>query len=248
MVPAQRDQDELAREAHEREEKAASDGKLVLWTAVVGVATIFLAGFTCVNLWLLRGQGDDLREQRTVMQQQAGHLEEQATQLKASVAQMKDTTQQQLRAYLIARPGNLIVDEKRRPGEYWLEWHPEIVNTGQTPAYDVRVASRAQIRDEPLPPGTNLTKELDPKGTGSQGVLGREQMIWQSCNIGRGISESELKDLRSKRSGKAWYVWGVVTYRDIFGNSHSTKFCNLTDWDSQGKPMSRSAPEHNEAD
>ncbi len=160
---------------------------------------------------------------------------------------MKDTAERQLRAYLVARPGNLIVDDKPQPGRFYLEWHPEIVNTGQTPAYNV--CGWAPSRDVPLPPGTDLIKELgEPTGSGSKGILGHEQSIWPSCGIGRSLSPAELGDLRTQRTGKAWYVWGVVTYRDAFKRTHRTEYCNLADWDSEGNPISQCAPQHNEAD
>jgi hypothetical protein len=247
VMPLPLDQSALARDAEERRLKAASDEQLVEWTKVLGVATIALVIATIINLLVLRAQGKDLKEQRVVMQRQADHLAEQATHLKASVLQAKDATQQHLRAYLVAKPGNLVVEEAFK-GSYRLQWHPEIVNLGLTPAYDVASVARAAIKSDPLPPDTDLIQELDPKGTGSRGIIGTQQAIWPACDLPKNLSELELTSLKSGRSGMAWYVWGFVTYRDIFNKMHRTEYCNLADWDSDGKPISRCAPQHNTAD
>jgi hypothetical protein len=121
---------------------------------------------------------------------------------------MATTAQQQRRVYLVAKPGKLFVDDKRSPGRYWLEWHPEIINTGQTPAYNVRVTAISDVGNDPLPPGSDLQKELEPTGAGSTGTLGRGQPIWPACHLNRYLSASELDDLRRQR-GEAWYVWGL---------------------------------------
>jgi hypothetical protein len=52
------------------------------------------------------------------------------------------TAERQLRAYLTAKAGNII--HERRSDGWWLEWHPEITNVGQTPAYRVRLVARAR--------------------------------------------------------------------------------------------------------
>lgn len=156
------------------------------------------------------------------------------------------TAERQLRAYVMAKAGTIL--HEKRPRGWWLEWHPEFSNVGQTPAYNVRSATMADIRPDPLPPGTDLISELTVTGTGSQTTMGTGQSIWPVCHPNRYLSDSELKTLKSRYSGSAFYVWGLITYRDIFKNEHRTVFCNVADWDTAGNPISRCAPQHNEAD
>jgi hypothetical protein len=67
--------------------------------------------------------------------------------------------------------------------------------------------------------------------------------------MGRNISDAELNRLKIRGAPRqAFYVWGIVTYEDIFGKARRTEFCNLADYDSAGNPLSRPAPLHNQAD
>lgn len=246
VLPAPRNQEDLAREAREREEKAASDRSMVVWTTVSALTAVVLAFFNGINLWMLRKQGKDLLTQQGIMQSQADHMRDQAGATQASVAQMKDTAERQLRAYIVAKAGKLHTKRLGTGESRYLEWHPQIINTGQTPAYDVRLVATSGIRDEPLPPGASLITELDPKGVGSQGTLGRAQVIWPSCGVR--VKESEMPTVVRRGSGKAWYVWGRVTYQDIFRQDHWTEFCFVADWKPDGTPISRVAPQGNDAD
>jgi hypothetical protein len=73
------------------------------------------------------------------------------------------TAERQLRAYMTVKNGKILHDRRTAEG-WWLEWHPEIVKVGQTPAYNVRVCGKADLKPDPLPEGTDLIKELEPGG------------------------------------------------------------------------------------
>jgi hypothetical protein len=269
---------QLTRESRERQQKAANEEKIIKWTVSLAIGTWILAlttfivsVFTGINLLILKGQGRDLRQQRQVMQTQAAHMEEQAVQLKAAVATMQSASERQagevreslrigqetvgtmqrnaerqLRAYITIKKCRVLCEQ--RPAGLWLEWHPEIINTGQTPAYDLRCAAKAGIKPSTLPPGTDLMQEIERTGEGSQYVLGPGQMIWNAPHLNRHMSAGDLKNLKSPWPTSAFYVWGIVTYKDIFGKEHWTTFCSVADWDPSGNPLSRCAPQHNEAD
>ena len=242
LVPARRDQGDLAREASERKERAASDGKLVLWTAVVGIATVALVAVTTINLLLLLGQRGELREQRTLMRRQADHLEEQAVQLKATVAQMKDTAERQLRPYVVVRPGKVYM--QNREAGLPLKWAPEILNTGQTPAYDLKCAVRLEFREFPLPVGS--TFDVSVSEHDSQGTLGAGERMDTPIPAGRMLTDDELRGVKS-RQGVAMYVYGSVTYRDTFDDTHHTNFCYYAAWDG-ANVRGEMSKQHNDAD
>lgn len=46
------------------------------------------------------------------------------------------------------------------------------------------------------------------------------------------MEESEVEKIKVG-AGAALYVWGIVTYSDVFGESHYTKFCQLITWGSK---------------
>jgi hypothetical protein len=154
------------------------------------------------------------------------------------------TAERQLRAYITVKRCKTRL-ERRPSGGWGLAWVPQIINAGQTPAYDVRVCTMSDIRPDPLPPGTDLLKELEP-GTGSRHTLGTGQSVWPL--VYREMSDSELTDLKSRAKGTAFYLWGTAVCRDIFRMERTTEFCYVADWDIEGNPIARCAPQHNEAD
>jgi hypothetical protein len=248
VLPSAPSKEQLDREAHDRQEKAVNDRDLVYWTEVLGKATVFLAFatvvlmvFTGLNLLILKAQGRDLEKQRSVMQRQAEHLEEQAVQLKASVAQIKDTADHQLRAYVTVRTGR-IWHEMRAFG-WHLEWVPVVINVGQTPAYNVQLCVKTAIRPEPLPDGTDLMAEVPLTGVGSRGDLGPTQAFYPPSWLNYYVPDERMEGLKAAERKEAFYVWGLVTYRDIFKKEHRTKFCFVADYDNEGsEPSSHGAP------
>ncbi len=75
---------------------------------------------------------------------------------------MTETAKHQLRAYTTIRGGKIW--HERRPSGWHLEWRPDLIYVGQTPADYVRACLAAGIRPEPLPDGTDLMAELEPTG------------------------------------------------------------------------------------
>jgi hypothetical protein len=228
LAPTQRNQEDLAREAREREEKASSDRKLVWWTAVLGVATIGLAALTGTNLWLLWRQSGDLKEQQRLMQRQADHMEEQARQLKASVGQMGDTAERQLRAYL-GRSGI--------PG--WHEWGASetgrsfefripIKNAGLTPATRVQAGASVKIYSLPLPRHRSHSPPLRPQGTIGPGQ--RMKLVAVSDQL----SQSDYEAVKHAGSALRVFLEGAVFYRDAFGHEYSFEFFERVEWHGSG--------------
>jgi hypothetical protein len=227
LVPAQRDQGDLAREANERKEKAASDRKLVWWTAVLGVATIALAALTGTNLWLLWRQSGDLKQQQRLMQRQADHMEEQARQLKASVAQMKDTSDRQLRAYL-TRSGPPTREELPPPYSPYgraFFFRVPITNTGATPAYNVTVQGHAMLTDMNTPIESSMWRHSSHPE--SAATLGPGQKMEVGC-----VSDTIHDDLMEKLDGLELRVvmYGKVIYRDAFDEPPYVEFCEMVNW------------------
>jgi hypothetical protein len=161
------------------------------------------------------------------------------------VSSAEKTAERQLRAYMTVKHGN-ILHEKHADG-WLLGWHPQVVNVGQTPAYDVRVCAMTDIRPDPLPAGTDLIGELEP-GPGSRSTVGSGQAVWPALRLSGYISDSELGDLKSQWKARSFYIWGTVVYLDVFKKERRTVFCMIADWDNAGNPIGRSAPQHNEAD
>lgn len=89
------------------------------------------------------------------------------------------------------------------------------VNTGKTPARDVRTHVDWKLEETAIPaydsdPGVNLEHSrilLLPSGKGS---------------VARGMSDEVAAAINSDRPG---YIFGTVWYDDIFGSHHWSQFC-----------------------
>ncbi len=94
-------------------------------------------------------------------------------------------------------------------------------NTGQTPAYDVRIDGEAELRPWPL---TERDLTSRPTNPSSQAVLGRDGIFEVNVReLGWGpLVTARIEDLQKGRY--AFVVWGRITYRDIFGKQWRTDF------------------------
>jgi hypothetical protein len=164
--------------------------------AITATATIVIAGLT----WFLKVSTHKMWEE----------ARKSADTAKRTVEEMETTAQRQLRAYLAIADGSVyfIRDDVLRA-------HIRIVNSGQTPAHDVNPAIYSEIRvpkdDKVFPPVTPMPHK-QPIAPNSEWTVGYEI----------GLSPEESQAVYEQR--KLVYVWGRVTYRDIFGRSQEVNF------------------------
>lgn len=134
-----------------------------------------------------------------------------------------------MRAYLSVVIGSAIY-QMRREGQSDLrfEGSPHLVNNGNTQARNVITRIAAEILDTatiekfafPIP-------EAQVKGRAQ--VIGAHQSYILSGIVKNFVPDEEVAAIKEGRD-KGLYVWGVVTYDDIFGESHQTKFCQQLTW------------------
>lgn len=105
-----------------------------------------------------------------------------------------------------------------RPGRYWYTIHPNVKNTGRTPATQIFIAFEYAVRDSPLPDAFDF-----PLGT-----KGLTTPIPPGGIIG-GPTGSITDDilLAIQMGTKYLYAWGCIEYQDSFEGTptHTTKFC-----------------------
>ena len=134
--------------------------------------------------------------------------------------------QRQLRAYIFvargemwnvftgrptpnASPGELAAIETYRdngPVAYL-----EIRNSGQTPAYDVKVEIYLCAADYPKTPPL---PEMPSEGYGYQTVIPPQSHVDHIVAMDEPMSEKNIADLRA--GVLAVYAWGAISYRDAF--------------------------------
>lgn len=221
----------------EREEKAANERRLVFWTIVLSISTIVLAGIAGGQLWAFSLQARRLRETVEATKSLARDAKESATdqatkmQTSLDIAQqsadaaemlantMKDTAERQLRAYLSVMVGTALSQDRAQGRKF--KGMPRVINMGQTPAHKVAYNSNAAIMPSELP--VDFTFPL-PGETSGSGVLGPHQTFDMGKAVVDFCPDAEVDDIKIGK-GKILYIWGIITYTDVFGNPWHTKFC-----------------------
>jgi hypothetical protein len=167
----------------------------------------------------------------------------------ASVEAGKDTAKRQLRAYVTVIIGDAVFQERRdedKGGDLMFECRPLLVNNGQTPARKIRFKARAAILPVPLPKEIHLPEEPD-EGIGDS-ILGPQQNANMFALVDGFRADDEAESLKKGVGAKGLYVWGRITYEDVFGESHFTRFCQHIYWNRGGKVRGHYIPGRNDAD
>lgn len=138
-----------------------------------------------------------------------------AAATKSSVSVMRDTSVRQLRAYIAVERAWIEFPEPGVPKVTVI-----IKNSGQTPAHSLRHWIHQWIERYPLsvdlpePPEDFIMSSsiLGSGATHEMRIVHPRQIIKPCCIHDIGTSEGTI------------YVYGAVTYQDIFGNSHYMKY------------------------
>jgi len=123
------------------------------------------------------------------------------------------TAKRQLRAYIHVSEARCS-DFGFPNGVYMVNF----TNTGQTPAYDV--SSYIAISFTAFP----LSEKLEMAGHGTKGLatIGRDGEGHARMEAARGLTGEEYGAVRDGK--RAVFVFGVISYRDIFGDKWTTNF------------------------
>ena len=60
--------------------------------------------------------------------------------------------------------------------------------------------------------------------------------------------DAEINSIKTASKNRGLYLWGVVTYEDVFGDKHYTRFCQHLTWLPDDKVFAYFTPGHNDAD
>ena len=165
-----------------------------------------------------------------------------AVATEASVESGKDAAKRQLRAYLVVTIGGAVYQEREKGIRFAA--HPMLTNTGQTPAHNVKVLAKAEIFPVPLPKDTSLSEIGDDLG---ETILGVNQPANMNGIVSVFCHDDEIENIKAASKGKSLYTWGLVTYKDVFGDEHYTRFCQQIYWLPDGKVYGYYTPGRNEA-
>lgn len=104
----------------------------------------------------------------------------------------------------------------KQPGVFY-DISPTFINVGETPAVDPVIITNSALRDSKLPDNFDFPYTGAPKST----ILGPKQSI-----AATGISITDQDLLAVQQGKKFFYLWGTITYRDVFDGTpvHRTDF------------------------
>jgi hypothetical protein len=148
---------------------------------------------------------------------------------------LDDTSKLQLRAYLTVAIGQAVYQERRTEengGDLVFGGNPLLVNTGRTPAQKIKFKCRAAILSVPLPREFHLPEGID-ENTG-ESMLGPQQSANMFSVVDGFQPDNEVANIKNGFMGRGLYVWGLITYEDIFKQPHETRFCQHLYWDQRG--------------
>jgi hypothetical protein len=203
-----------------------------------GVETLALIATLFVVAW-----------QATLMTEHAEHFAKLAEATQKQTTGLEDTAKRQLRAYLTVAIGQGIFQQRRSKeegGDLRFGSDPILVNTGETPAKKIRFKARAAILPWPLPKETHLPEGHDD-GIGDS-IVGGKQNVNMFAVVDGFCPDDEVQSIKDGVGPKGLFVWGRITYEDVFGDTHYTQFCQHIYWLMNGAVMGHYVPGRNDAD
>ncbi|RWP19276.1 MAG: hypothetical protein EOR00_09215 [Mesorhizobium sp.] len=167
---------------------------------IAGIAAIASVG---VSFWAVRLVRDTLRANT-----------EAVSQARAANQIAQETAERQLRAYVLPANCNMEFADNGEPIA-----HVRIQNFGQTPAFDVKTWIHIWV--EAFPKAVEFPTPPDDFQT-AQGILGPGFHGTFRHRRELPIGLWELKQIQQKKA--AIYVYGLIEYRDCFGQKRQSKF------------------------
>jgi hypothetical protein len=209
------------------------DGAITaVFTIVLALSTLFLWRSTN-RLWKAAAvQSDDMKKTIAEAIRSANAMENvaRAVEVSASIAQessatLKDVTARQMRAYLSVLVHGGSYQERSRNIKF--EARPALINTGHTPAHKVTYRAKADVLPFPLADDYVFS---DPEDTlRSAAVLGPQQNFVLNAIVESLYEEEDVENIKRGR-GRRVFIWGTVSYEDVFGVGRITNFCQSIYW------------------
>jgi hypothetical protein len=189
-------------------------GGLALYTGKLYRATVQLGAEAKAA-----GQAQATRMERSILEaaRAATAMEQVATATSNNAQLMSTLFRKQMRAYVSVEIGAAAYQDARLR----FEGKPSLVNNGLTPARNVSHAIRAQIID-----GRDRTHvvfpELPPIIVSDVGLAPRQSVVLSAIVYDR-LPDDQVDHVMSGNDRRL-FVWGKVTYDDVYGDSWETHF------------------------
>ncbi|HEX4486880.1 MAG TPA: hypothetical protein VH088_11465 [Terriglobales bacterium] len=230
-LPPVKAQAEIEQETKDRKDKSANDRNIVKLSAVLALVAALQLFVYSYQAYKLRETVKSAGEQAEAMERHIGEAARAATAMEKIATTIDGGNRAVMRAYVTVTVGTAIYQERRGPGQsdLYFEARPNLLNTGGTPARRVRIKTKADILPIPIPEDFTYPLPDDPVKPSFGAVVGAHQTHIMFGSVERFVPDAEVASIK-QGTDKALCVWGVVTYEDIFGVPHSTKFGQIITW------------------
>lgn len=143
-----------------------------------------------------------------------------AKQIVKSVKHQEMFGKMQMRAYV-----SVLLDERPvyQDANCRFQARPTIRNTGHTPAKRLRWRIRGAIERVPLPLDFDFSL---PGDRGGENILMPQAVATLDFFLPGRLVDELVPDVM-RGFGWGFYVWGIVSYEDAFGDPHETKFAHI---------------------
>ncbi|HEX4032730.1 MAG TPA: hypothetical protein VHX20_20390 [Terracidiphilus sp.] len=131
-----------------------------------------------------------------------------------------------MRAYLTVVVGGGVPQNLERTVRF--DARPLIFNTSLTPARNVRHRIKSAIFPIPLP--DDFDQSIAPEEETGGNLVGAHQNAQMMGIVEDYVPDEQVEDIKIGKSQQGVYTWGIVTYEDVFGESHTTRFCQRLTW------------------
>jgi len=247
-IPPLKTQEEATQEAKDRNDKSANDRHVVWLTGalvLIGFLQFLVYAYQAKKL---RETVESSGEQAEAMERHIGEASRSADAMEEIAKTIESGNKAIIRAYLTVVVGDIhIFQERRGPGQEDLrfETRPSLVNNGNTPARDVTIRIAADILKIPIPQEFGFP--LPENVIKNAGIVGPRQVSILAGTVDRFIPDGEI-GITKEGATQALCVWGLITYKDIFGDQHQTKFGQWITWNPNGKVVGYYVAGQNDVD
>lgn len=228
------DPDAKEKEEQDRKQRAEVDAKLALETERIADYMRWLAAFALGLFFVALGQvalfGVQLRHMHRgteeaanaakVAMESARTATAQAAIARDSLKVMQNTAERQSRAYVEVEIEKLDLNAANTGAA---EVVLRVKNVGRTPARDLVCNSWIDLRPWPQPPNAVFAGPADPNPQ-SKAIVNPGQARHFKAATKAPLKTFELEEIAAG-TPRRLYIFGSVTYRDVFRNDLVTEFC-----------------------
>ncbi len=241
VLPTPKTSEEATQDAEDRKQKAKNDGNIVDLTAVLAIVAFLQLLVYTYQAKKLRETVESAGQQAEAMERHIGEATRSANAMEHIATVIQSGNAAVLRAYISVVIGEAVYQDLRDGLKF--EGKPNLVNTGSTPAHNVRTRISAAL--VPQANAENFDYTLPEEVAKGSAVVAPHQTYILRAMVKEFVPEVEVSAIKHGE-GKALTVWGVITYDDIFGTNHTTKFAQWLFWNPNNSMYGYYIPGQNE--